>query len=248
MKQESFNNLIDHLLVLEENPELRDSEIMFRKVLSDYFFKQKTEDNKNFLFLLEEFTVPDFIKNLNSLIDVNIDEFVSYVNGEMVNDSLCGQIMLSKVYLKAFYSEHPPSYSKLPSDVKMDLIGMIKDKNGIIISAFEKIKMDMEADKGRKIEGLVALILKNIFQKTARPLNKLEKPANEIIEGSFPKYDEIFTAAQGQIGELTNDANIKSLVKLFFKIKKFDDIIEISDLFKAELDRYIKRAKRIDIQ
>ncbi len=149
--------------------------------------------------------------------------------------------MLSQQYLKAFYPHHAPSFNKLPEDVRFELLDLIKERNESILKAFEKMLVDREADKKRKILTLIALILKNIHLKTGSPFNKLSRPAEDIIRDIFSHTDEVFSATQKQITEIKDDTKIKQIVKTFFMVKQFKDITEISAMFKDELERYRKR-------
>ena len=149
--------------------------------------------------------------------------------------------MLSPAYLKAFYSSHPPSFSKLPEDVQFELIEKVKKKNDKLIEAFQKMMKDREADKKRKIITLIALIIRNIHLKSGRPLNKLQKSAEELISSIFLNTDEVFVASQKQLSDLNDDSKVKELIKSFFKVMQFKEITEIADIYKVELDRYRKR-------
>lgn len=242
LKKESYNNLIDLYISLEENPELTgNSAELFRRILSDYFFENETKESKHFEVYFHDFDLPGFITEKNNLFEIPINELKTYIEGSMVNDSLAGTIMLSPSYLKAFYSEHPPSFSKLPEDVQFELIKKVKKKNDKFIEAFAKMLKDREADKKRKILTLVALIIKNIHLKSGRPLNKLQKSAEEIISSIFLNTDEIFIASQKQISDLNDDSKIKELIKTFFKVMQFKEISEIAEIYRIELNRYQKR-------
>jgi hypothetical protein len=244
-KRESYHNLIDACMALDEDPLTGgNTTVIFRKILSDYFFKKETYDSKSMELFFENFPAPPFIAEKNSLINVDIEEMSSYITGETVNDSLCGKIMLSPQYLKYAYPHHPPSFAKLPNDVMEELIKKAKDKNDVIINAFEKMSSDRKSDKSRKVLTLVALILKNIHGKTGLPFNKLNKKAEDIIRSIFTDCDKTFKASQKQTADLKDDNKIKTLIKEFFTIKKFQDIAEISSMFKNELERYRKRTLR----
>ena len=244
-QKESYNNLIDNCINLEVDSNLAgDAKELFRKLVIEYFFKHEVDGNKNFEFFLDELELPSFLDDLNSIFDVDFNQLENFINGETINDSLSGRIMLSKPYLHAFYQNHKPSFGSLPEEVKVALVSRIKDKNNDIILAFEKMMKDIEADKNRKIITLVSLVLKNVYQKSGRPLNKLSEPAEKIIKTAFPNFDEKFNAGQSQMGILNDDASIKSLVKTFFIIKRFDDITEIAGMYKNELERFKKRSLR----
>ncbi|MCP4134188.1 MAG: hypothetical protein GY754_24660 [bacterium] len=241
-KGESFNNLIDVCICFEENPELAGhSNEMFKQLLTDYFFKESSRENKRLEMFFDDLSLPPFIEGKSSLFDIDTNELATFVNGQGVNDSLAGTFMLSKAYLKTFFSNHPTSFKQLPDDVKYDLIDQIKDKNENIISAFEKMNLDKEADKKRKIITLLALILKNLQRKSGRPIRKLEKPAKDIIRSIFNNTDEIFSGSQIQMSDLSDDTHVKELIKSFFIIRQFKEITEMAERFKTELERYRKR-------
>ncbi len=244
-KGESYNNLIDICIEFELDPNLGgNSGDMFKKLLADYFFKNECAVSKQMEQFFENFEAPDFLNEMNNLLDIEISKLAEYVNGETINDSLAGKIMLSKVYLKNFYPGQNPSFGALPEDIKFELVDKIKEKNSTIIAAFEKMKKDREADKNRKIITLISLIIKNLYIKTGRPLNKLHEPAEKIIREIFPNADEKFLANQKQLADINDDTKIKELIKTFFMIKQYKDIEEIGELYKKELDRYKRRALR----
>ena len=241
-KIESYNNLIDAYLKLQNDPEHGKSvKEQFVWIIGDYFFKKEKESNRSFELFINNIDAPAFLEGIPSLFSLSLDDLAGYVRGSSVNDSLSGRIMLSQQYLKAFHPHHMPSFNKLPEDVRFELLDQIKEKNEIIVAAFEKMLVDRDADKKRKIITLVALILKNIHLKTGSPFNKLQKPAEEIIRGVFNNTDEVFAASQKQVTELQDDIKIRQLLKSFFMLRQFKDITEISGMFKDELDRYRKR-------
>ena len=244
-KKISYNNLIDFCLSMEESPGLSGNAAeMFRKTLSDYFFKYETRESKNFNALLNEFELPRFLDNKQSLLDIDLSELEQSVNGETINDSLSGKLMLSTQFLKAFYSHHSPSFTKLPEDVKFEVIDKVKEKNKTIVDAFNKLVIDKEKDRNRKVITLVALILKNVHRKTGRPLKTLNEKADDIIKSLFNNIDDVFTADERQVSDLRDDSKIKDLIKKFFIIKHYDDIKELSGTYKSELERYIKRGAK----
>jgi hypothetical protein len=149
--------------------------------------------------------------------------------------------MLSKEFLKHQYPHHAPSFGKLPEDVRFELIDDIKEKNSLIINAFSKMFKDLETTKERTVITLIALILKNIHRKTGRAINKLDEPAETIIKNIFPNTDSVFCGDQKQMGQLSDDSNIKDLVKKFFIIKQFAEITELAELFNDELSRFKRR-------
>jgi hypothetical protein len=210
-------------------------------IIGEYFFKQEKEASRSFELIINNMESPAFLDGVKSLFELNMEDLTSFVRGTTVNDSLAGKIMLSQQYLKAFYPHHAPSFNKLPEDVRFELLDRIKERNDNILSAFEKMLVDRDADRKRKIITLIALILKNIHLKTGAPFNKLPKPAEELIRGIFIHTDEVFTASQKQVAEIQDDTKIKQVVKTFFMVKQFKDITGTAALFKDELDRYRKR-------
>ena len=241
-KGESFNNLIDEYLKMVEDPEHSASAgEQFVKMLMEYFFFNEKNENRSVELLLGNIEPPPFLSSSTTLFDMNIDDLRSYVQGSSTTDSLAGRIMLSQQYLKAFYPHHAPSFNKLPEDVRFEVMDTIKEKNETIITAFEKMMSDRDADRKRKILTLIALIIKNIHYRTGAPFNKLPKNVEEIIRETFHNTDEIFTASQKQMADLQDDTKIKQMVKTFFMVKQFKDITGIAEMFKGELERYRKR-------
>lgn len=242
---ESFNNLIDQCIEYEVNPEYTGQpDAIFRRLLMDYFFRKDVEVSKAMENFFEKFEIPGFISNLQSILDIDINELTSSINGETLNDSLCGKIMLSKTYLRNFYPGQDPVFTNLSEDIKFELIDKIKEKNSKIISAFEKLVEDREADKKRKIITLISLIIKNVYKKSGRPFNKNIRSVEGTINSIFPGADEKFTGNQRQMAMLEDDTSIKELVKEMFIIKQFSDIKEVAEMYKKELERYKKRSLR----
>lgn len=250
-KQQTYNNLIDVCISMEQDPEhpelAGNAPAMFKAILSGYFFKNETAQSKNFAAFIANMEPPAFLAGSKSLFNIDIEGLSNFVQGNTINDSLAGKIMLSTQFLTAFYSSHPPSFTKLPEDIKFELIDRVKEKNEVIISAFDKMLQDRESDKKRQIVTLVALILKNVHKKTARPLAKLDSGADEIIRKIFRNCDSVFLAAETQVSDLRDDSKIKELIKKFFMIKQFKEIKEISDVYKSELERYIRRGIRASV-
>ena len=241
---ETFNNLIDVCLQFEEDKALAGkADEMFKKLLLEYFFKKESRAGKNLEALIAETPVPDFIKTQKSLLDIDAEQLDSYVNGESPNSSLSGRILLSQPYLKAFQSNHPPSFGKLPESVQLELFEEIKNKNESIVSAFRKIMDDRRADKKRTVLALVALILKNVYRKNGRPVANLNESVEQIIRKNYPDVDSVFIADRKQTAVLKDDSRAKSIIKAFFMIKQFKEIAEITEIYKAEVERYIRRAK-----
>ncbi len=242
---ESFNNLIDQCIEYEINPDYtgRPGEI-FKMLLMDYFFRKDVEESKSMENFFERFEIPGFISDLQSMLDVDINKLTSYINGETINDSLCGKIMLSKAFLRSFYPGQDPVFANLSEDVKFELVDRIKEKNSRILSAFEKLVEDREADKRRKVITLISLILKNVYKKSGRPLNRNIPSVEKIINSIFSDTGEKFTGNQRQMSMLEDDTKIKELVKEMFIIKQYKDIEEVAKMYRKELDRYKKRSLR----
>lgn len=244
---ENFNNLIDFCIEVCADPENSgNAETQFRTILRNYFFKEESHENKKMEALFNELDLPDAVKNSSSIFEINIEKLRDDIESGMINESLSGKIFLSREYLKSFYKNHPPTYSQLPEEVKFELMDKIKDKNSRILQSFLKMKNDIDADKQRKVSTLIALILKNIHRKSGKPLKKLPKPADELIRQVFLKTDEVFTASPKQLADLRDETNIKQLLKNFFPLNKFQDITEMTGLFKNELKRFTIRAERIN--
>jgi hypothetical protein len=241
-KDDSFNNLIDEYLKMLEAPDNPGSAgEQFNRLIADYFFINEKNENRALEQLLEKIEPPGFLGSAKSIFDMDLENLRSYVRGTSTGESLAGKIMLSQHYLKSFYPHHAPAFNKLPEDVRFELMDAIKDKNETIITAFEKMMSDRDADRKRKVLTLIALIIKNIHYRTGIPLNKLPKNVEEIIRENYQDADDVFTASQKQLAELQDDRKIKQVVKTFFMVKQFKDITGIADMFNAELERYRKR-------
>ncbi len=243
--EESYNNLIDQCIEYEINPDYtgQPGEI-FRKLLMDYFFKKDVEESRQMEIFFEKFEIPGFLSNLQSILDIDISELRSYIDGETLNDSLSGKVMLSKTFLRNFYPGQDPQFTNLSEDVKFELVDRIKEKNSRIMAAFVKMAEDREADKRRNILTLISLIIKNVYKKSGRPLNRNVKSVADTINSIFSETEERFTGNQRQMSMLEDDTKIKGLVKAMFIIKQFKDIEEVSGMFRKELERYKKRSLR----
>ncbi len=241
----TYNNLFDFCLELEDENKDISVPDLFNKLIILYFFTNEVSDSKNFELYLGNLPPLSFLENSESIVDIDFDLLTKNINGESVNDSFAGKIMLSSQYLKAFYSNHSPSFGKLPENVKIELLDEIKKKNSSILDAFDKLNRDKDADSNRKIIVLVSLILKNICKKDVIRFKELNDSIEEIIKKIYPEYDNIFAAEEKQILSLKDDTKIKELIKSLFIIKQFDEIVKISDKFLSELDRYVKRTKRV---
>ncbi len=241
-KDESYNNLIDRYLKMVEDPDhAAQAGGQFLSMLADYFFFNEKNENRSVELLLANMEPPAFLSSATTLFDMDMDELKSYVQGSSTGESLAGKIMLSAQYLKTFYPHHAPSFNKLPEDVRFELMDAIKEKNDTIITAFEKMMSDRDADRKRKVLTLVALIIKNIHHRTGIPLNKLSRSVEDIIRETFHNIDDVFTASQKQMADLQDDTKIKQVVKTFFMVKQFKDITGIAEMFKGELERFRKR-------
>lgn len=243
---ETFNNLIDIAISMDEDPETAGSaDTILKHVLSDYFFYKYTSESKTLLNVIKNMNLPDSISGKSSLLEVSAGDIQELMNGDSINDTLSGKIMLSPAYLKMAYPHHTPAFNKLPADDKGELISAIKEKNDAILHAFSKMERDIEAAKNRKILTLIALILRNIHLKTGLKLVKHEHKAEDIIRSIFSNCDSVFTASQTQLADLKDDTNIKNAIKSFFVIKKFSEISEITAMFKKELSRFTRRTQRL---
>jgi hypothetical protein len=241
-RKTTFWNLIDIVLALEE--EKSDRAEVFLKILIEYFFKEECNEKKFFAFL-KGFELPSLFSQTDSITSIDTRAFENFVNGTSPADSLCGKIMLSKAYLKTFQQNHQPEFKKLPTDVQMTLLDEIKNRNAQIIKAFGKMHEDREADKTRTILRLVALILKNIQIRTGLPFGQMKGDAGDEIRNIFRDADSVFEATAAQKAEMTDDKNIKALIKVFFVIRKNQDLSDIAEHFRAEFERYKKRAEKI---
>lgn len=242
-KEKTYNNLIDYCISLEEDNSVAGKVAeMFRRLLVDYFFQPEVEESKSLAAYFENWEAPDFFESATTVYTIDESQLENFIMGETINDSLSGSVMLSKQYLKSFYPHHPPAFAQMPDDVKTELVTKIKERNQVIIDAFEKMSQDRTADKNRKMIALVALILKNIHRRTGRPVNKLEVTVEELLRKHLQEADEVFVGRQTQLSELNDDSTIKDLIKSFFKIRQYSDINEMAVLFKQEVERFRKRA------
>ena len=242
-KEKTYNNLIDYCISLEEDNSIGgDVTEMFRKLLMDYFFEPEVEESKSLAVFFENWEAPSFMKDAAHIFAIDDEQLQSFIMGETINDSLCGTVMLSKQYLKSFFPQHPPAFAQMPDEVKTELVSQIKEKNQVIIDAFEKMSQDREADKNRKMIALAALVLKNIHRRTGRPVNKMDTSVEELLRSQLPDADDVFVGRQAQLSVLNDDSMVKELIKSFFKIRQYADINEMAVLFKQEVERFRKRA------
>lgn len=240
-----FDDFIDYCIDSEENSGLKgNASELFRLALKEYFFKKECEESKGFSNFLDKMEIPSCFNGISTLFDVDIDRMRSEIDAEIAKDSLCGKIFLSPAYLKSFYPHQPPSFNQMAPEIRAEVLNKIKETNREIISAFEKMKSDFEVDRSRKVLQIIAFIIKNIHKKTEYPLNRLEKRAQDVIEEIFPSSKEIYTASQKQNAELSDEGRVRDLIKTFFAVRKFQEINEILELYKKELERYKKRTLR----
>lgn len=243
-QKESFYNLIDLLVNIRDDEELQNGEEQFRYLLSHYFFHEIAEENKSLEKLFSSVEIPSEITGADMLtIDPMAVE--QSLEGESMNDSLVGRIMLSPAYLKVRYPNHTPSFQQLPEDEKFELMDEMRQKKELIIEAFNKVSADREADTKRTMLTLMALILKNIHQKTGHPFAPLKKPIKELILDHFPECDKPFDASDKQMGCLKDSSSIKDILKKIFIIKQFNEITSLYEVFERELQRYVKRIKAL---
>jgi hypothetical protein len=243
MEREKFDSFIDFCIAAEEDPENAGKiEDVFLKALTWHFFYEESDASRSMEQFFSTIQVPEFIRKLRSILDVNMDELTTFVQANTINESLAAKVFLSAAYLKFFQPHHPPKFTKMPEEVQNELLKKIKGKNGQIIAEFEKMKFDRAADKSRSILSLVAMVIKNIHIRNEMPLNTLQKPAADLISSIFPGSDEVFRGSQKQMVNLSDDRRIKDIVKLFFNIKNFNDMSAASEMFKKELEKLRKRA------
>ena len=240
----TYHNIIDAIIDIEEDPESRSPEKAFARLLTEYFFARETYENKAIAGYICQLPVPDIVKQ-KGLLNLTPEDIAPLVECENLNETLCARIMLQPAYLKYAYPHHSPSFSKLPPEVKGEVIAAIKQRNQMVLNAFEKLQHDIKATKERTIKTLIALILKNVHLKTGMPFCKVSEPVSQLIEKNFNFCNEVFIASNKQIHELTDDAKIKNLLKSLFIVKRFDELTELSQAFKSEAKRFIRRTQRI---
>jgi hypothetical protein len=244
-RKESFFNLIDFCIDLETEGSLAgNTPEVFRRLLTDYFYQVENSESKKMEGLFKNMKMPDFLQGMGSILDIDMGKLEAFIQGEMIKDSLSGKIFTSTEYLKSFHPHHAPLFGKLPTEVQGELLETIKVKNRVILEAFEKMKTDRASDKTRKIITLIALVIKNVHLKSGAPLNSAARGSEEIIREIFQECDEKYRGQQRQHADLVDDKKVKQLIKEFFVVKKFQDITDMAELFKSELERYRKRALR----
>jgi hypothetical protein len=242
---EAYNNLLDIIINQEKKPKISGNvPEMFRFLMVNIFFKKEIFDNKSFSFFLEKLDTPKEIKSLKSLKDIDMELLRSIINRDSVDNSFVGSIMFSRNYMKNFHPNHPNDFSKVPNEIRVEMRTKAMERNKAIIDGFEKMKMDMEADKKRKIITLIALSIKNIKRRTGRLIKNIEDSnVADIIRERFPNCDEIFTGSKKQMTILSDESLARDLLKQFFIVKSFRDLKDLSDLFMQELERFKKRAE-----
>ena len=243
--QTTYQNLIDAIIDIEDDTQYRDPGKTFVRLLAEYFFATETSQNKAIAGFICQLPVPDQITKLPTLLKITPEDIKPFLETESINESLCARIMLQPAYLSFAYPHHSPSFSKMPPEIKGEIIQSIKQRNQSILTAFEKLQQDIKATKERNIKALIALILKNVHLKTGMPFTKLSEPVSQLIEKNFNFCNEIFIASNKQISEINDDAKIKNILKSLFIIKKFDELTEMSQVFKSEARRFIRRTQRI---
>lgn len=237
-----YNKVLDIIIDQINNPEIAGSPNgMFKYLMVNYFFREEVSDNKNFNIFLTHYNFPNFDPSINDLREIDVKTISNFINGSDVESSLCGQIMLSKNYLKSFYPNHVSEYLKLPHDIRMEMRANAEERNNSIIAAFEKMHQDIAADKKRKVLSLVALVLVNISRRTGRQLKNTDQSAEKIIKAHFSNYKETFSGNETQMADLNDESIVRDLLKYFFVIKSYGELKAISDMFKDEVERFRKR-------
>ncbi len=244
--QRTYRNLIDILLSPPEDK--GSTEEMFRYILKEYFFNFESRESRSIDAFLEKFKAPPSVANAPSLLEVDLQALENDIEGESINTSLAGKIYLSDPFLKFLFPNSSPSFSKLQEDDKFEVIGKIKQTNEELLSAFSKIREDLEAARNRTLLTTVALAIKNIHLKTGKPLNNLSQPMKDLITGIFNRAEEVFTGNNDQVSILKDDSNVKQIIKTVFPVRQFSEIAELSELFKSEIERYAIRARHVSGQ
>ena len=244
----SYRNLLDYLLDMEDDSDLAgNAQEQYRKLLMEYFFAEESRE-KAVATLFKNIDFPSELKTVEKLINIDGDLIRKIAENEVLNDTLAGKIILSKQFLKTYYSNHQPEFKKIPPDVQLEILDRIKEKNKCIISAFDKMQEDIEAGKKRKIITLAALIINNVHLRNGLPYNKLDEPADKFLSSLIKNGDTVFTGKPSDMADIGDDTVIKNIVKVFFPIKQHKDLMEFTDLFKAELKRFVRRAKVLSSQ
>lgn len=243
MADYTFRNLLDFLLEAEENPEYSGNrEDLWRHLIADYFFRDEAREKPMAAFF-KGMDVPDVIRSSPSLIGLDPESVRSLVENDIPNETLCGKIMMSKPFLKTFYSNHQPEFKKMPPDVQMELLDDISARNNSILEAFAKMQDDIASDSKRTNKTLAALIIRNIHLKHGIPYNKLDGSVDQVLSEKIENGDTVFQGRPQDMASLGDDSTIKDITKTFFPIKQHKDLVEYADFFKKELERYKRRAK-----
>jgi hypothetical protein len=238
----TYKNLLDILIQYESDPDLSGkTDDQFRKLLTDYFFARESEE-KTMLNVFKNFEIPPFLKNYQSLREIPTEEWNNYIENEIPNQSFSGKIMMSKGYLKTFYSNHQPEFSKIPSDIQLEILDKVNAKNESILNAFMKVQNDIEADKKRTVFILTVLILNNIRIRQGIQFNKVNEPVDALIKSKLLKPDMIFDGTPQSMVDFNDDTKVKLFIKTFFPVKQHKDMVIYSGLFKTEVERFKKRA------
>jgi hypothetical protein len=244
-KTDTFNNLIDICIACENDPRKSNGTVeIFRYLLREYFFRQELSETKAVQKIIDNVQLPLAVSSASSILKIDLDKLHEELTLNKTVDTLCGRIILAEGYLNYFYHNFPPSFEKIPNEIKVELIEKIKSRNSGILQAFKKINSDTLADKNRKVITLIALIVKNIHLRSGHPLIKQGKPANEIIASIFREVDQVYVGSGRQNANLLDDSNIRELLKSFFPIYQFSDFNELGVQYKNELERFRKRALR----
>lgn len=243
--QETFNNVLDIIVSQRDNALLSSPDAMFRYLMLNYFFRQEVFDSNNFNIFLTHHDMPKFPDSVSNLKDVDIKIISQLVNGSDVESSLCGQIMLSRNYLKNFYPNHTPDYFKVPNEVRLEMRKNAKSRNKAIIGSFEKMHKDIAADKKRKVLNLVALVILNISRRTGKPLKNIDQPVEKLIKGHFRNYKELFDGNETQMATLNDNSIVRDLLKYIFVVKSYSELKNVSDMFMEEVSRFKRRADSV---
>ncbi len=243
-KIQVINNLIDFDAELALNPDYYAKPLeIFHKMMAEIFFFDECDD-KNVSLFVNNLPLPSFMNDVNCLREVKIPELQKAIYTEMVHESFAALVYFSPKYLKAFYSKHQPDFSKLPSDIQLEVVEKVKQKNEQIINAFLKMHDDMQADKERTVLKQILLIIRNIYLRTGFPLLQPDGGIEKVIRDLYPKSDEIFSLKPAIINDVRNEQKLKELVREVFRIKSAKDIKEMAVLLKKEVERYEKRAPK----
>lgn len=243
-KNKSYHNLLDFSLRMDEVPEVAGrGDELFYVLMRDYFFKEEAVE-KSVQGILNGLSVPDFFKKANTLRDIATEDIEKMINASTINDTFSGKIILSKKFLKTFYPQHQPDYRKMPTDIQMEIIDRIKNKNESIVYAFSKMHEDIQHDKKRTLLALIAMVLRNVHLRSGFPLKAVAGSVEDLIREEYPNCDSLFTADPRIMTDLLDDKKVKSLIKNLFKVKKHNDIVDLANQVKEEIRRFENRIQR----